>query len=164
MLAAREKRDRLMKELESLRVESSPKIRKRLADADRGSLSESKIRELEVAVEKARRKKEAFAQQFTKIKVEGLATADDTFETTYFYHQIESRRQLEDQLKKNLAQLKFEANQDRYRVALIDPAAAPKAPSSNLRLKYMAAAPMVVFCLLLGLFLVKELAAGQSVE
>ena len=66
---------------------------------------------------------------------------------------------LEDQVKKNLEQLKFEANQDRYRVECIDPASAPKSADNNKRLKYIASAPLGVFLLLLGLFFVQELKA-----
>ena len=46
-----------------------PGIRKRLADGDPGMLSDAKIRELEVAVETARRKRTAYAKQLEKIKV-----------------------------------------------------------------------------------------------
>lgn len=45
--------------LEAARLERIPRIRKRLAEADRGALSEWKVRELEVAAEKARKKKDA---------------------------------------------------------------------------------------------------------
>ena len=116
--------EKLVKELEAHRVATSPKIRRRLAAGDQGPLSDSKIRELEVAVEKAGRKREAFAHQLKTIQVEAVETNDDTFEGEYLNHQIESLMVLEDQVKKNLEQLKFEASQDRYRVECIDPASA----------------------------------------
>jgi capsular polysaccharide biosynthesis protein len=162
-LAAREKLDRLSKEYQALWADRQPEIRRRLVDENRGLLSDAKIRESEVAVEKARKKKEAFAEQFEKIHVitdkEG---GTDTFEADYLNRQINSLMNWEEQVKKNLAQLNFEANQDEYRVVLVDAASAPKIPTNNRRLKYMAAAPVVVFLLLLGLFLVHEIKAGRN--
>jgi uncharacterized protein involved in exopolysaccharide biosynthesis len=104
------------------------------------------------------RVKKAFAQQFVKIKVERAAEVEE-FETTYLSHQINSLMTWENQVRKNLEQLKFEADQDKYRVVLVDPASAPKTPSNNNRLKYMAAAPIIEFLLIVGLFLVREINA-----
>ncbi len=152
--------EKLVKELEAHRVATSPKIRRRLAAGDQGPLSDSKIRELEVAVEKAGRKREAFAHQLKTIQVEAVETNDDTFEAKYLNHQIESLMVLEDQVKKNLEQLKFEASQDRYRVECIDPASAPKEATNNKGLKYLAGAQLGVFLFLLGLFFIQELTAS----
>jgi capsular polysaccharide biosynthesis protein len=60
--------------------------------------------------------------------------------------------------------MESEAARDHYRATLLDPAAAPRNPSNDKRLTYMAAAPVSVFVLLLGLFLVRELIAGRSPE
>ena len=123
-------------------------------------LSEARIRELEVAVEAARRKKDALAQQFEKIRVEQKVTHDDKFEAGFLSHQIETLQSWEERVKRNLEQLKFEASQDKYRVVLVDSAAASRSPTNNRRLQYMAAAPVIVFFLLLGMFLTKEIRAG----
>ena len=54
VLAARERHKNLSSEYDTLWARRGPDIRKRLAEADHGPFSEARIRELEVAVEKAR--------------------------------------------------------------------------------------------------------------
>ena len=127
----------------------------------KGTLSDAKIWELEVAVETANRLRTAYAKQLEKIKVDQKQTNDDTFDAVYLNHQLNSLLNREDQVKKLLEQLAFEARRDHYRVTLLDPASAPKNPSNDARLHYMAAAPLCVLFVLLCLFLVQEIAAGR---
>ena len=63
-----------------------------------------------------------------------------------------------------MEQLKFEASQDKYRVVLVDSAAASRTPSNNKRLKYMAVAPVGVLFAMLGLFLVLEIKAERVAD
>jgi hypothetical protein len=164
VVAAREKHEKLVKEQQALRAGTILKIRKRLTEADRGPLSEATIRELEVAVETARRKKDGFAHQLEKLQVQDVAANDDAFEIQYLNHQIATLMSREDQVKKNLEQLRFEANQDQYRVVLVDPASAPKSPSSDSRRNFMASAPILSFLVIVCLFLFLEIVAGPVVE
>ena len=60
--------------------------------------------------------------------------------------------------------MKFEDNQDKYRVNLVDPASIPRIPSNNKRLKYMAAAPVGVLFMMLGLFLLLEIKAERVAD
>jgi polysaccharide biosynthesis transport protein len=159
VLAAREKHEKLSKDYDALWAIRRPGIRQRLADGDQGLLSPAKIRELEVNVDKTRRKKEGFAQQFEKVKVIRESANDDAFEVTFLTRQVDSLMNWQDQIKKNLEQLMFEASQDRYRVFLVDSASVPKIPSNNNRLKFMAAAPICALFLILGLFMLREIRA-----
>ena len=155
VLAAREKLGKLKGEYKELLHKRTSEIRKRLAAEDQGPLSEARIRELEVAVEKARRTKEALAQQIGKTEIQ-WARDTDRVETEYLNREIENVMNLQDQVVKNLEQLKFESKQDNYRVVLVDPASVPKTPSNNKRLEYMAGVPIVAFLAVLGLFVVRE--------
>jgi succinoglycan biosynthesis transport protein ExoP len=101
---------------------------------------------------------------FKVMQVEQRETNDDTFEATYLTKQIDSLMGLEQQVQRNLEQLRFEANQDKYRVVLVDPASASKSPSNNKRLKYMAVAPVGVMFLMLGLFLLFEVKAERVAD
>jgi polysaccharide biosynthesis transport protein len=162
VLAARERHKNLSSEFDTLWTRKGPDIRKRLAEADHGPFSEARIRELEVAVEKARRKKEGFAQQFEKVEVIREKPVDAALEANYLTDQVEALQKWENQVKQNLEQLKFEASQDKYRVALVDSATASKTPTNNKRLFYMGAAPVVILFALLGLFLAQEIAAVRT--
>ncbi len=161
VLAARERHQRLSKEYDALWASRGPGIRKRLAESDQSLLSDARIRELEVGVETAKRKKEGFAQQFEKMEMVGEPKSDDDFEAAHLNYQIQSLLNWEEIVKRNLEQLKFEASQDKHRVVLVDPAAAPKEPSNNKRINYMAIAPAAVLFLLVGLFLTQEIVAGR---
>ena len=67
-------------------------------------------------------------------------------------------------VKKQLAQLRFEDSREHCRVKVIENADAPKSPSNNKRLKYMAAAPVGVMFLMLGLFLLIEIKAERVAD
>ena len=162
VLAARAKKQKLSKEYAALWESEFPGIRERLLDGKQGMLSDAKIRELELAVETATRTRVAYAKQLEKLKVIEKPRTDDTFEAAYLNRQLNSLLNREDQVKKHLEQLAFEAARDHYRVTLLDPASAPTTPTNEARLRYISAVPVCVFFLLLGLFLVQEIMAGRS--
>ena len=122
------------------------------------------IQELEQKVEALKQKKTKLSELFKAIQVEQKATNDDTFEAGYLAHQVQSLLNWQEVVKKNLEQLKFEASQDKYRVVLVDPASAPKEPSTKKGLKYMAAAPVGVMFMMLGLFLLLEARAERVAD
>ena len=108
------------------------------------------------------KKKEKQTALFKEMQVDQKESNDDTFEATYLNHEIASRMNWQEQAKKNLEQLKFEASQDKFRVTLHDAASVPLTPSNNKRLKYMAVAPVGVMFMMLGLFLLLEIKAERS--
>ena len=108
MLAAREKLEKLRKDYEELWAIEFRCIRDGLTSEDRSPLSESRIRELEVAVERARRKKEGFAKQLESVQVIRNEVENHSFETGYVNNQLQSLMQWEDQVRKNLEQLRYE--------------------------------------------------------
>ena len=83
MLAAREKLAKLTTDYNELWASEFPELRRRLVDADQGRLSEARIQELELAVEKARTKKVSFAQQLGKIQVIDVDPDVDISESKY---------------------------------------------------------------------------------
>ena len=70
----------------------------------------------------------------------------------------------EEQVRKNLEQLKYEAAHEKLSVKVLEEASAAKAPSSNKRLKYLAAAPVGVLFTMLGLFLLLEIKAQRVAD
>ena len=162
VLAAQAEFEKRTKKYQELWNDKYDGIRQRLIDEGQGVLSQQKLRELEVAVEKARRKKIAYAQYLDQMKVQDKTTNNNTFVATILNHELESLLNRYDQVKKNLAQLQFEALEEAFQVVLLDKASVPKTPTNNNLVKYMAAAPLVVFFLILGLFLVQEIVAGRE--
>ena len=69
---------------------------------------------MEQKVDALKKKKEKETELFKVVEVDQKVTNDDTFEATYLNHQINSLLSWEEQVKRNLEQLKFEASQDKY--------------------------------------------------
>jgi len=165
-VAAQKHCDKLQREYNDLWTSKYPVILKRLTGGDPigDTHSLAAIEELEQKVDTLKKKKAKLAELFKVIQVEQKVTNDDTFEASFLGHQIQSLQIWEEMVKRNLEQLRFEASQDKYRVVLVDSAAASKSPSNNKRLKYIAAAPVGVLVAMLGLFLVLEITAERVAD
>jgi len=161
---ARRRLPRLLKKYEKLWISEYYGIRERSAKGVRAPLSEARIQELEVAVVKARRKKESFAKQLEGIEVVGNDVDHHMHSTAQLKSQLNNLIQRGVQLKKNQAQLMYEPIHDEYLVSVIESASASRSPANNKRLQYMAAVPVVVVLLLLGSFLAHEIAGGRKDE
>jgi capsular polysaccharide biosynthesis protein len=142
-------------------LEAIKSIREKNKDGNDQPLSTTRLRELEAAVEKAKRKKIAYREYTEKMRVTEEARDGDNFDAAYLDDQIRRLQSREEQVDRNLEQLKFQENRDKYRVNLVDSASIPRIPTNNKRLMYMAAAPLVVFFLVFGMFLVREIQAGR---
>jgi polysaccharide biosynthesis transport protein len=164
-VAAQKQFDKLQQEYTDLWELKYPEILARLTGgpiADTQSLA--KIQELEQKIELIKKVKDKQTELFKAMQVDQKTTNDDTFEAVYLNYQLNSLLNREDQVKKHLEQLAFEAGRDHYRVTLLDPAAAPRNPSNDKRLKYMAAAPVGVMFMMLGLFLLLEIKAERVAD
>jgi capsular polysaccharide biosynthesis protein len=158
-LSARARLAKLSKDYEELWASESRRIHARLAVEDDGPLSDARIRELEVAVEKARRKKESFAKQVEQVEVIRAQVDQNSFDFTHVNYQLESLMRWENQVRKNLEQLKDMAAHQRNRVRILEEASASKSPKSDMRMRYMAAVTGAVLLLLVGSFLAHEIRA-----
>lgn len=164
-VAAQNQFDKLQREYNDLWNSKYPVILQRLTVGRIGDAQPlAVIEELEQRVDTLKKKKAKLAEVFKAVQVEQKVTNDDTFEAAFLSHQVQSLQSWEEMVKRNLEQLKFEASQDKYRVVLVDPAAASKSPSNNKRLKYMAAAPVGVLFAMLGLFLFLEIKAERVAD
>jgi uncharacterized protein involved in exopolysaccharide biosynthesis len=128
-----------------------------------GLVSEEKLRELEAAVEEAKRRKIGYTQYIEKLKVESQTQSNDTLSYKLAEQDLGRLQSLQASLKERLKQLDFEIGQDKFRVTLVDRAREPRTPSNTtLRLALMAVAPIGVFFLIVGGFLLVEITAGRA--
>ncbi|HEX3447627.1 MAG TPA: hypothetical protein VHS97_05205 [Isosphaeraceae bacterium] len=160
-LSARARLAKLSKDYEELWASESRRIHAQLAVEDHGPLSEARIRDLEVAVEKARRKKESFAKQVEQVEVIRTEVDQNSFDFRHVNDQLESLMRSENQVRKNLEQLKDMAAHQRNRVRILEEASASKSPKSGMLMRYMVAVPCVVLLLLVGSFLAHEIRADR---
>jgi uncharacterized protein involved in exopolysaccharide biosynthesis len=128
-----------------------------------GLVSEAKLRELEAAVEEAKRRRIGYTQYIEKLKVESQPQRIDTLSYKMAEQDLAHLQQLRALLKDRLKQLDFEIGQDKFRVTLVERAREPKIPSNTtLRLALMAVAPIGVLFLIVGGFLLVEITARRA--
>ena len=136
-------------------------LSKRLKAASINPRGTESIDELKRKLESLKTQKTKQEKLYADLKVEQKLVNDDTFEATLLQRQLEILMRREDQVKRNLQQLDFASSQEDYRVSMVDEAVAPKAPTNNKQIKYMAAAPVGLLFMVLGLFCLLEVKAER---
>src|SRR5262249_18326152 len=106
-------------------------------------------------------RKKSLAENLEKWKVDSRQKNNDTLSYNLANQDLTRLQSLQASLKERLKQLDFEIGQDKFRVTLVDRAREPKIPSNNKRIKYMAAAPVGILFLIVGLFMVLEVKAER---
>ena len=163
-IAAQKQLDKLNKEYETLWNIRHDELHKSLRTAVTGRLAPETIAELQHKVRMLRDRKNSYALMYEQQKVEQKVTNSDSFRFTYATQELASLLHREDQVKRTHAQVEFQSRQENYRVVLVDKAQVPKIASNNKRWKYMAAAPVGVLFMMLGLFLLLEIKAERVAD
>jgi capsular exopolysaccharide synthesis family protein len=101
---------------------------------------------------------------FAKMIVKKKTVNNDSFEASFVNHQLDILMRREEQVNKHLKELEFESNAENVRVSALDPAVAPKGPTNNKQLKYMAAAPIALLFMILGVFSLLEVRAERVAD
>jgi polysaccharide biosynthesis transport protein len=143
------------------------KIQKRLLTEDENLQPDSwkdKIAEITVDIERLKKQKATLGERLANLKVEHAKTNNDTLSATMVNQELASLLRMKDIITEKLEQLNFETKQDVYRISQHDRAGVPQSPSNNKRLKWMAAAPVGILFLLLGLFLLLEIKAERVAD
>ena len=143
------------------------KIEKRLQAEDASMHPEiwkDKIAEIQLNIETLKRKKTSLAERLHNLTVEKTIKNNDALSATMVNQELTSLLRMQEIITQKLEQLNFETKQDVYRITLHDRAAVPQTASNNKRLKYMAAAPVGILFLMVGLFLVLEIKAERVAD
>jgi polysaccharide biosynthesis transport protein len=143
------------------------KIERRLLAEDetiRPELWERKIAEVTVNIEKLKKQKDSLGTRLENLKLQDKKKNSDTLSASMVNQELGSLLKMKDIIGQKLEQLRFEEKQDVYRITPHDRAGVPKVPSNNKRLKYMAAAPVGILFLLLGLFLFLEIRSERVAD
>jgi len=123
------------------------------------------IRELRHKVAALKTRKDRQTKNFELVEVpKNKAANTDSFESAMLTHRLSSLQNKQDIVTNHLLQLAFESNQESFRIVLVDPAAVPRTPSNNKRLKLMAAAPVGILFMIFGLFLLLEVKAERVAD
>ena len=90
-----------------------------------------KVRELEFAVDEARRKRLSYRRYVARLKVRAEPPDAEPLEARLLTQDLQYLKRLQETIKSKLAQLDFEIGQQAYRVTVQDKAAVPKVPANN---------------------------------
>jgi polysaccharide biosynthesis transport protein len=162
---AAERRIRTLKQKwEKLWRERHDKIEKILLADDRNmqpDVWEEKIVELEIRLEKLKKKKANLAERIKVLEVQHKVGNSETLSATMANQELASLQRMQEIIAQKLEELQFESKHDVYRVTMHDMAQVPKVPANNKRMKFIAIAPVGVMFLVLGLFLMMEVQAQR---
>jgi len=155
---------KLNNERDSMWRVKSKEFRRRLRMALGRLPAGETIAELQHKVKMLQEKKDGYVRMYEKQKVEQKITNNDSFKFAYASQELSSLLSREEQVKRTLAQVEFQSQQENFRVKLVDKAQVPKVASNNKRIKYMAIAPVGVLFMMLGLFLLLEIKSERVAD
>ena len=152
---------RLEAEYQMLWASKYKEIRKRLTVATDGSRLPNFVADLQIKVDTLRQKQQNQAKLYDKVEGKQKVVNNDNFEAAFLDAEVKNLMKKDEQIDANIAQLKFEASLDVYRVERVDKATAPKTATNKKYIKYMAAAMVGVLFMILGLFMLLEIKAER---
>jgi serine/threonine protein kinase len=117
-------------------------IRQRLRVASGTVLSPASIEELKLKIRLLNARLDRQTTLLKEMEFKQKGSNEDTFEYTYLNYELNNLLHWEEQVRKNLEQLKYEAAHEKYRVSGSEADSAAKVPSSSKALRDMAAAPV----------------------
>jgi succinoglycan biosynthesis transport protein ExoP len=118
---------------------------------------EQSVTDLEIKLKSLKDQKLRLIEMFDKMKVEEKTGNNDTFEATFLSRQLDTAQRDAERLNNNIKELQFKASQEDFRVSQVDQAIARQVPTNNKRLKYVAAVPICLLLMVLGLFFLLEI-------
>jgi capsular exopolysaccharide synthesis family protein len=119
------------------------------------------VQELRYEVAELERKEASYLKLMAEVQVESKESNSNTYRAQFLQNEISSMAADEKVVYRKLQDLLFRTNRDLVRVELTDTASVPKGPSDDKRLKLMAAAPIGILALLVGLFALLEIKAER---
>ncbi len=123
----------------------------------KGQASAEKIRELESAVEEAKRKRDRYRDYLATLEVKSTTHNTEQIRAQMVNQELDYLRRLSESVEQRLKQVEFETTQEAYRISVQDKAEAPRVPVDQRRLVYMGGASVALLFLVFGWFLTREL-------
>ncbi len=163
-VAAQSRFDDLEQEYQDLWKSKYQEILGRLTGSSGDTQPLAKIQELKQKIDGLKKVKDKQAELFKVMEVDQKSTNSDKFDAAYQNYQLNSLLKREDIVRGRKEELTFEASRELYRITVIDHAGAPRTPYNDKRLKYIAAAPVGVMFMMLGLFLLFEIKAERVAD
>lgn len=122
------------------------------------------VRELRAEVEALEDKQKALLEVLNTTEVENKESNSDTFKAQFLQAEIDAITNDIQVVDRKLQDLKFRTDREALRVKMLNEATVPLVPSETKRYKLMAAVPIAIMALLLGLFSLLEIKAERVAD
>jgi succinoglycan biosynthesis transport protein ExoP len=158
---------KLKQQWDTLWEEKHDKLARQLLIGDtsnRPDVWQGKIVELEVRLEKLKKKKLSLADRIKSLEIQTKVQSGDAFSARMAEQELSSLIEMQEIIHQKLEELRFSSKQADFRVTRHDEAQVPMAAANNKRMKYIAAAPVGIMFLVIGLFLIMEIKAQRIAD
>lgn len=122
------------------------------------------IRKLKMLIESLTLRQKLCAKKLESEISKNNDSNGENFKATLLNYELTRLLTKVEQVSTFIEQLNFEAEREDFRVEVQDRAYVPKMASNNKRLKYMAAAPVAILFMMVGLFLMLEIKAERVAD
>jgi capsular exopolysaccharide synthesis family protein len=154
---ARQALEKLKTKVERLWAAKEPILRARLASAGGGG----GVPEAAAQVGKLRIQKASLESMLGQIEIRNQKEGSDVVELSLVQEALDGYRMMKTAVKNRLYQLQFDSKGGEARIVRLSDARPNYNPLGDKRKKYMAAAPVGVMVMLLGLFVLLEVRSGR---
>ncbi|MDG3008136.1 polysaccharide biosynthesis tyrosine autokinase [Paludisphaera mucosa] len=132
-----------------------------LAEAPKAAGAPRNVQELKAEVAQLEHDQAAILAVLNEAQIETQRSNSDTYKAQFLQAEIDSMTNDQAIVRRKLQDLDFVTGKDAIRVEVTDRAAVPRLASDGKRVKLMAAAPLVLMLLLLGVFSLLEIRAER---
>lgn len=163
----RKQKEAARADYEALWQRMYPRLKQRLTqavdDGSEQSLSkrEEELRRLETEVVKSQLEEQHLTARIEQLRIETREANNEALEMRLAETALASSRATLEMIDKNLQQIEYETTSGTTMITSIAPAKPSGIPATGSKLKIMAAAPVGVLGLVLGLFVLLEIRSGR---
>jgi capsular exopolysaccharide synthesis family protein len=152
----------LDKEINKLWVTMAPDLEKSLLQEAQGDESEKAVQELDAQLTSTKNMENSLNEALQRMEIDNKTASGDTLEVQFAQAELDSDKRLMLSIQNLVNQIEYDskgpAKVDRANVRTrVD-------PSTNKRLKVMAATPIVVLAMVLALFVMIEVRSGRVAD
>lgn len=162
----------LKAEFDDMWVKLYPKLKQKATNASRGvvdspdglAMSQSaELRQARLNLKQLQIEEKLLEEHIKTVEIEVRAVQNEKYEVDFAREDLNGKKGAYDTVVRNRQQLEYEARNG-TRIKVIARAKPTRSPSSNNRLKAMAAAPVIMLLLACGLFVFVEARSGRVAD
>jgi succinoglycan biosynthesis transport protein ExoP len=159
VVQTQKKMDDVDYKIERLKPKLIPQLRRSLVQDAPVDENEKAVQELEAQLNAAKNMEGSLQETLQRMQVDSKRAGEDALEVTFAHAELEGDKKLRASIQSQIQQIEFESKGPQR----VDKANARTRvdPSINKRVKVMAAMPVLVLAVVLGMFVMLEIRSGR---